>query len=773
MKFNKIFIPAVMALVAGATVTSCTDDDEYYTPGDPTSSAPALEDFNLTKTFNWELVDAKDESKGYHFVPEIPSPTFTPTLRRSEAAGAVNVQLGGYVLSGKDTIPYDPVDNIWEFPSAVTMQAGQTELQIPVNLLARDVASYKLILRVENADVLNLAAKTEWVMTANLTSGINWQLLEDAGTYVDMFLWDGANPDPVAIYYDASSEYGNGKPGHYGHYLVANPLGWDIDNNAAFDLKQGKTFIEFYVYGPGETMPGSGVEVPAGQYLLYIIGHDTGIEATLYGENIWALYAGNFSNMNSADDYKGQVVLVWKDGVKPDEDKMQAGGVFDPFSDENIANDVYPVGKPGAFSLGCMYYLRNAGGYYENYLKSTKGVQYIFPGVTVGDYGINLSYSGHIISEDKQTEWIEAAVEFTGKETSFAYVGLVATADADYAIEVLRNSIVAAESEDTGIKPDPEIPVVKVEKLMKPEEDNGIERARFEALGSGTYMLAAISYSTEESTNNKGQVIYTYTPQESATYMVKFTSINDMNTEDPNWKSLGVGEYHDDILPLFIDGDVSDYLTYEVEVQKHVSEEGMYRIVNPYSSEVYPLNVFSFFTPVDEYLVFDASNPLAVKIPPYLIGNVGSYGAVTIYSRSYYEQEYNQMTDDEIIAAGYGGTLDLGIITFPVKGILADIPSLNNLYFTNQDGLTELIIPDEDSMTVGKAHKSVSSKPRASLRNKNMIKKANASGKLKKKSVKSAPFIGNRSFNSKRGINSNLPLQRQDAPLNWQVPMKL
>ncbi|MCM1336089.1 MAG: hypothetical protein NC187_10100 [Candidatus Amulumruptor caecigallinarius] len=771
MKFNKIFIPAVMALVAGATVTSCTDDDEYYTPGDPTSSAPALEDFNLSKSFARELVDENDESKGYKYTPEITSPTFTPTLRRSEAANAINVQLGGYVLSGKDTIPYDPADNVWQFPSAVTMQAGQTELQIPVTFLARDVASYKLILRVENPGVLNLAAKTEWVMTATISEGINWVLL-DKGTYKDEFFYDGGEypfPD-CEIYYDASQEYGKGKPAHYGHYIIANPYQNDVFNNAAFNYDDPTTYIEFWVIGPGETLLSTDLEVPAGQYYLSIQAHNTGVMNTSYGEDIYAMYPYNFTSYSTdIANYKGQTVLVWKDGVKPDEDMMEAGGVFDPFSEENIENDVYPVGKPGAFALGTFYYLLNAGGGW-NYLKDTKAIQFIFPGVTVGDYGINLSYSGHIISEDKQTEWIEAAVEFTGKETSFAYVGLVATTDANYALEVLENSIVAAESEDTGIEPDPSLPVVKVEKLMKPEEDNGIELARFEALGSGNYMLAAISYSTEESTNNKGQVIYTYTPQESATYLVKFTSINDLGG-DPNWKSLGVGEYHDDILPLLYPVD-PDYLTYEVEVQKHVSEPDMYRIVTPYSKGIYPYTLTDL-TPVDEYMVFDASNPLAVKIPPYLLGNIEDLGSFTVFSRSYYAEHYLEMTDDEIIAAGYGGTLDLGIITFPVKGILAQIP--DGIYYTNPNGLTELIIPDDGSMTVNRARKAVNKqKSSAPVRHKAVSKAAKAKrNALKPSSVKSVPFVGKLGFNSKRGINSNLPLQRQNAPLNWQVPMKL
>lgn len=764
MKFNRIFIPAAVALVAGTTFSSCSDDDVYYTTGDPSSSAPVVEDFNLSKTFNWELVDADDEDSGYHFSPEIPTPTFTPTLRRAEGSTAVTVRLNGYssITDDGEMTPYDPT--IWEFPSVVTMEAGQTELEIPVTLLTREIGSYTLYLYVENSDVLNMDSNTEWIITANLTSGINWVKL-DKGTYKDTFFYDGSDEYPYPecdIYYDASSEYGKGKPGHYGHYLIANPYQWDINNNAAFDVDDPTTYIEFYVMGPGETLPYTTVEVPSGSYYVSAISHDTGVYNTYYGDEIYALYSGYWYGTSATiDSFKSQVPLVWKDGKTPNESMMAEGGVYDPFSEDYISEGVYPVGNPGAFSLGCYYYMFNVGGW--NYTQTTKQIQYIFDGVTVGDYGINLSYNGHIISEDKKTEWIEAAVEFTGKETAFAYVGLVATSDADYALEVLENSIIAAESEDTGEEPDPSLPVVAVEKLMKPDEDNGIELARFVADGSGSYTLAAISYSSESSTNNKGQVTYTYTAEESVTYTLKFTSINDMGG-DSDWESIGVGEYHDDILTDIFDGlsDYSDYLTYEVEVQRNINEPSRYRIVNPYGSGVYPFT-FSSLTTVDEYMEFDTTYPNAVMIPDYALGKASGY-AINVCSLSYYYYSRGILSIDEIVADGIGGNFELGVITFPAESILLQFEYWSSgWYYTNENGTAELVIP-EGGYTVNRTRKSVKSQPMGNVRLKGASKAKKFTSPFK---AKSTPFSG------KPGIKRNLPLQQANVQFNpnWRVPM--
>lgn len=756
MKLTKIFIPLAVAMTVVPVFSSCSDDDEYYTAGSTSGNEPTVEDFNLTKTFNWTAKDKDDPNSEYEFVPAITDPTFTPKLSRAEAASAVTVKLGGYVIEGKDTIPYNPTSGIWSYPSEITLGQGQTSVDIPVTLLTRDLGSYKLILRVENPSVLTMPASAvkEWVMTANLQSGINWVLL-DKGTYKDLFFYDGGQyPFPTCeIYYDASSEYGKDKPGHYGHYLIHHPYDDGINNTAGLNVDDPTTYIEFYVMGPDEAMyRNEDVIVPAGKYYLSIIAHSTGVEATYYGEDIWAMYPYNFSGMNNLSDYEGQQVLVWKDGVTPDEEMMAAGGVYDPFSEENINEGKYPVGKPGAFALGTIYYLRNAGDYYENYLKNKKAVQFIFPGVTVGDYGFNVSYNGHVIGADK-SEYIEGAVEFTGKETAYVYLAMVATSDPEEALKVLENSIVAAESEDTGKQPDPNIPVVTVQKLVKPEEDDAILTARFLAPESGTYTLVGISYSMEEETNNKGQVIRTYSPEESAYATVKFTSINDLAGDDKDWNSLGIGEYTDDLLCGFF--YEVDPVTYEVEVQESKTTPGVYRLKSPYGPSTFPYTQnFTDFKTADENMLIDATNPQCVKVPSFTLGNVGQYSQVNVSSYSWYVSDTK--TDDEIIAAGIAGTLEDGIISFSApKTFLAFFNG--SAYYSNPDGAFMVVLPNQQATA---HHKVVKREIRKAIGTPYKTKFIKANLRKMRKVAKSTEWHG-----TKRGMD------RLQLETGWQIPM--
>ncbi|MCM1338008.1 MAG: hypothetical protein NC187_09740 [Candidatus Amulumruptor caecigallinarius] len=613
---------------------------------------------------------------------DIPQPTFTFNVTRTATEGAQTVALANT----------QSPEGSWSVPSSVTFAPGQATVEVPVSLLATEIGKYSCTVKLANADDLALGGTGTWSFSATIQGASPDPVWEDLGTgkYINKYFFD--NTYDVMIQED-KAEFEPDQAGYYGHYRLVNPLepGFQEEGYYAAGY-MGDTpsqYIEFTVIGPGQTIPNTDVVVPADgeDYYLYIKNFYTGFFNPNYSAEVIGMFGANLVD-SELDDFAGQKVLEWKN--EPTEDN--------------------PKGYPGVVSMGVYWYMNGIGGW--NYLNNVKDYLYVFPGYSLGDYTFELNYGGHLIKSEDE-EYLVGDANWESKDIAYVYMGLVKTAVEADAIAAVTEAV-AALQKDEPVSTD-----VKLAKLDKPGS------AQFLAdQGSGNYTIAAVSY------NADGDA------QESASVIVKFTSINDMGTNDDAWKSLGVGEYHDDILTFAYDLN-PDYLTYEVEVQQSTENSALYRIVNPYGKGIYPYNIGDL-TVMDEYMVFDTTNPQMVLIPPYVLGTIGSYGTCTVYSMSYYAQAQG-MTDDQIIAAGYGGTFDLGIISFPADGILAELSGLGKIYYTNGDGLTELIIPDEGATTVRKAHKAVKSKPDMSVRHKALSQKRAANtGLMKKFGVKSA-----------------------------------
>lgn len=158
------------------------------------------------------------------------------------------------------------------------------------------------------------------------------------------------------------------------------------------------------------------------------------------------------------------------------------------------------------------------------------------------------------------------------------------------------------------------------------------------------------------------------------------------------WKSLGIGLYRDNMVSTFFGVDPT--LEWEVEIEENELYPGLYRVLNAYG-ENYPYNdPGDWDDSKDYYMVIHAEDPTAVWIETYYSEMEWSYGQFIFASMAGYQIE-NGKTLAEVKAAGYTGTLENGIITMPVKGMLIAMSGYNNggLYYGNNEGLFRVVLP--------------------------------------------------------------------------------
>jgi hypothetical protein len=89
--------------------------------------------------------------------------------------------------------------------------------------------------------------------------------------------------------------------------------------------------------------------------------------------------------------------------------------------------------------------------------------------------------------------------------------------------------------------------------------------------------------------------------------IVDTVSVND------TWATLGIGEFNDVAVSMFINTGSGPW---QVEIQQSNEHPGYYRMVNPYSSSLYGAYYSGYYKVREEdtYIVFDATDPNAVKM---------------------------------------------------------------------------------------------------------------------------------------------------------------
>lgn len=157
------------------------------------------------------------------------------------------------------------------------------------------------------------------------------------------------------------------------------------------------------------------------------------------------------------------------------------------------------------------------------------------------------------------------------------------------------------------------------------------------------------------------------------------------------WVSLGNATYVDDFVTTFYG---VDNIPYEVEIQENQVYPGYYRLVNPYG-EAYPYNdPGDWDESRDYYLEIHAEDPSAVYIETQGMGFDWGYGEFIMGSLAgYYMAQGRSLA--EVKAAGYTGTLEDGVITFPAEVLLIAMAGYNGggLYTANTGGAFKVAMP--------------------------------------------------------------------------------
>lgn len=228
--------------------------------------------------------------------------------------------------------------------------------------------------------------------------------------------------------------------------------------------------------------------------------------------------------------------------------------------------------------------------------------------------------------------------------------------------------------------------------------DAVVAELRYEDEETNTSVLAdtlarintTIGY-TDLFTGLKDNTSYTMVVWGTNGMQTKVVAATYQTEENPEvFKSLGMAQYTDDIVgPMFSAPNIS----YEVEIQESVDNPGKYRLVNPYG-EAYPYNEpGDWDASQDYYLVINAQNPNQVYIDNQPLGLDWGMGMMYVYSYASYYMDKGYPAD-QVAAAGYFGTLENGVITFPVKGLLFAMPSYSSsMYYANQSGAFKVVLP--------------------------------------------------------------------------------
>lgn len=146
-------------------------------------------------------------------------------------------------------------------------------------------------------------------------------------------------------------------------------------------------------------------------------------------------------------------------------------------------------------------------------------------------------------------------------------------------------------------------------------------------------------------------------------------------SEGQEWISIGEGQFTDDIIASLFSN--INCMTWTVEVERHYSTEGLYRIVNPYGCDASYFASYYTGDAENDYLVINATNPSQVYFgstpgESYSTGIDLGYGVMSFEILSY-------------------GTLEDGNITFPVKGVA--VYDDDGGYYANQSGEFRIVLP--------------------------------------------------------------------------------
>ena len=169
--------------------------------------------------------------------------------------------------------------------------------------------------------------------------------------------------------------------------------------------------------------------------------------------------------------------------------------------------------------------------------------------------------------------------------------------------------------------------------------------------------------------------------EEVATYKGSdYTVVFGEETEADPWQSIGMCKYTDDLI-----GSVYqvDPVTYEVEVRVNPDKPGIYRMVNPYG-KAFPYNKEGDWDASRDYFIdINAEDPKGVYIEEQETGCDWGDGMMSIMSMGYYYMAAGN-SFETVKNAGYMGTLENNVITFPVDGMVFAVK--DRMFYANNHG---------------------------------------------------------------------------------------
>lgn len=273
-------------------------------------------------------------------------------------------------------------------------------------------------------------------------------------------------------------------------------------------------------------------------------------------------------------------------------------------------------GLPAQVQLAPYYYMMSVGGW--NYSTADDMIVITFPDVVLGDFSIDVKYAGQYTDSDGLNTRAVAKVSF-GADVESAKVAMAKTSDYEAVYNAMtEGSIETVELADSGY-------------------------VSFPLDKSGFYTIVAVSIAEDKE-------------QEVAYATFEYTGGGAI------WESMGTGLFADGVVgPNFFAADDAGtpyYATYEVEIQRHLENEGVYRLVNPYAYD------FANYLVSDQntYIEINAQDPQCAYIPLQSTG-LSLNGDVSMYSMAAYLLD--QGTDfDTVKGYGVGGTMTDNVITF-------------------------------------------------------------------------------------------------------------
>ena len=154
------------------------------------------------------------------------------------------------------------------------------------------------------------------------------------------------------------------------------------------------------------------------------------------------------------------------------------------------------------------------------------------------------------------------------------------------------------------------------------------------------------------------------------------------------WTSLGMATFTEGCLSVLYGADA---ITYKVEIQENDLQPGYYRLVNPYGA-ANPYNEEGDYDDSQTYYLYiHAEDPDFVYIPFQYMGVDWGDGEFGFMDFAYYYMA-NGKAPEDVKAAGYGGTLKEGIMTWPTKGFLIALGD-EGYWYGNSTGEFEIILP--------------------------------------------------------------------------------